>query len=109
MSRVKKVKIVWQEDVSIENIPAKGLVAISIRDNILDDENYPMHGLFLKEGIVEKQFCMDEGKDVAYSLPNMVGKTVGDLVDWVNENRDNDANYFPEIWKVIAILSEGGL
>lgn len=104
MSRVKKVKIVWQEDVSVEDIPVKGLVAISIRDNILDDENYPMHGLFLKEGIVENQFCMDDGDKIAYNLPNMVGKTIADLVDWVNENRFNDANYFPEMWHTIAVL-----
>ena len=102
---MKTKKMEWKSELGSNDVPSDGLVAVSIRDNILDEENYPVHGLFLKKGVVVEQFHMDEGKDVAYEIPCMIGKTIAFLAAWVNKNEDNDANYFPEIWHVLAVLS----
>ena len=103
---MKTKKMEWKYELgSSDDVPSNGLVAISIRDNVLDDENYPIHGLFLKAGAIVEQFRMDEDRDVAYGLPCMIGKTSAHLTAWVNKNEDNDPNYFPETWNVVAIMS----
>ena len=99
---VKKME--WKDMLNGEDVPTDGIVAISVQDNILDKENYPVHGLFFRSGIVAEQFRMDEGRDVAYGLPDMLGKSVYDLVNWVNQNEDNDESYFPQTWHVAAKL-----
>jgi hypothetical protein len=95
-------KIDWIESLEVTDIPLNCTVSISVRDNILDDEDYPIASLLFEAGVVVAQVTRLNTKVPAYPLPDLKGKGIADLVVWVNKNKDNDENQFPQCWNVAS-------
>lgn len=95
-------KVNWEDSLAVTDIPLNCTVSISVHDNILDDEDYPIASLLFESGIVVAQVTRPNTKVPAYPLPDLKGKGIADLVAWVNENDDNDENQFPQCWNVVS-------
>ena len=63
----------------------KGIVVIYTRmsDNVLDDEDYPVHRLVLKDGVVTERTLVQRGVYTTQSMPD-VGWTLDQVEAWLS-------------------------
>lgn len=74
----------WENFVDIDSLIEDILIVVAVRisDNVLDEENWPIHTLkFNEKGVCVKQVVENEG---VYKMKDFVGKNFYDLWDWSN-------------------------
>jgi len=60
-------------------LPIKGQLKVSVTDNVLEDGDWGTDCLMVRDGKVVKQITLTKG---CYTIPNMVGWTREQLVEW---------------------------
>ena len=72
----------WKCFVTQEELVGIKIVAIRTSDNILDEEDWPVHILeFHENGVCAQQTVENKG---IYKMDGFVGKNLSDLVEWSN-------------------------
>lgn len=72
----------WESFVVQEELNEVAVIAVRISDNILDEEDWPVHVLKFREGgICTQQTVENKG---AYAMNNFVDKDLNELVEWSN-------------------------
>jgi hypothetical protein len=75
----------------------KGCLSVSVRDNVLDEEDYPIDCLILRDGVVTKQESIHKG---VYRIPSMMGWTREQIVEW---SEYDDTGRHPENYHEVSV------
>ena len=73
----------------LKSLPADCIVDIRIADDVLEEEDWGIDQLIITHGIVRYQIHCAKG---VYTMPDMVGWNVGDVVTW---SQYDDCNSHP--------------
>ena len=90
-----------EEDLRNTNFNA----LVSITDDVLDEENWPVSTIIVEDGIVTQQVPVYVSDSVVYELPNMVGWTTLELKQWLDLN-DDFVNSHPTVEYCISYIKE---
>jgi hypothetical protein len=81
--------------VSTEKIPSDGIVLIRVSDDVLDNEDWTVDYLLMRNGSVKEQVRVNFG---VYNIPDMKGWTCGELSNWSRfENTGSHPQEFHDI------------
>lgn len=79
----------WKSFVTQKELNEIAVIAVRISDNVLDEEDWPVHILrFREDGVCIRQTVENEG---AYIMHNFVDQNLHELVKW--SNRDLTDHY----------------
>jgi len=78
-------------------LPIKGCLGVRITDNVLDDDDWGVDHIILRDGKVVKQCTSTEG---VYRIPNMVGWEREQIVEW---SKHDDTGRHPEQYHEIEV------
>jgi len=70
----------WTFYVRVEEMPDNGFFAITINDDVLDPDCWPIANLIVATGIVVKQIPLYNS--AVYDIPNMEGWTTQQVAEW---------------------------
>ena len=74
---------------------------IRISDEVLNDNDWPVHNITVQGGLVVKQEVVQEG---VYTMPDMLGWTTRAVYAWVNSSEDaSSSGTFPNNFHEIII------
>ena len=93
----------YMNDEDLKNTDFNALVTVT--DDVLDDENWPVHTIIVKDGVVVKQVPVYVNNNVVYELPSMVGWTTLELKQWLDLN-DDFINSHPAVEHSISYIKE---
>ena len=96
----------WETCVTQEQILNDGVMAITIFDNVLDEENWPVSAIYVRTGIVLRQVPQYLTDECAYKLPNMVGWDTYQVRMWIEEN-EACADHHPCVQNGLHIFKGG--
>jgi hypothetical protein len=72
----------WESFVTQKELNEVAVIAARISDNVLDEEDWPVHVLrFREDGVCIRQTVENEG---AYIMHNFVDQNLHKLVEWSN-------------------------
>jgi len=72
----------WRCYVVQEDVVGARIIAIRVSDNVLDEEDWPVHILkFHEDGVCVQQTVENEG---VYKMDDFVGKDLNALIEWSN-------------------------
>ena len=77
----------WTFFVGKNEIPENGFFAITITDDVLDPDCWPIHNLIIVTGIVVKQVPIYTS--AVYKIPNMEGWTSRQVAEWTQNEPGN--------------------
>lgn len=79
------------------DLPLKGCLSVGVRDNVLDEKDYPIDCLIIRDGMVTKQESIHKG---VYGIPNMMGWTREQIVEW---SQFDNTGHHPEQYHEVTI------
>ena len=71
------------------------VVCTRISDNVLDEEDWGIDGLTIRDGVVTEQLHLTKG---AYTMEDMVGWTTQQLMEWTQY--DPTGNYPEQYYEI---------
>lgn len=81
-------------------IPENGNILARVFDNVLDDSDWGVYKLLLKDGVVVEQSTINKG---AYVVEEFVGMSIEQLSEWSSYN---STGRYPENYYELEVLSD---
>jgi len=94
----------WLDDIPADGLVGNVVVQITVCDNVLDEEDWPIHVIFIENMKVKRQEVMRKG---IYTMPDFRGKKAADVVRWVNQNRTMRPEEHPQVWHELMFVKGG--
>jgi hypothetical protein len=75
------LRVIWAS--FLETVPEDGTYLVRVSDDVLDPEDWPIHAILIKHGVVQEQRLVQNG---VYGMEDMTEWSADDVRQWACED-----------------------